>query len=261
MFGWFKNRRRKKILAASFPESWALHFNRNVRLTWDLPPESITTLEQLTKVFVAEKHWEGCEGIVVTEEMKVTVAAQACLMLLGVNDFYFDNVSTILLYPKAFRRDISDGTSQVSHRAGEAWQGGPIVLSWKDALKGGRNEDDGKNVVIHEFAHALDGLDGEMGGNVMFDDESTSQQWQAIVDREFAELTAAKQRGTNTLLDHYGATNKAEFFAVASETFFEQPHEVMQEHRDLFRLLRIYYRVDPTTWQESMKRRRERKRR
>jgi Mlc titration factor MtfA (ptsG expression regulator) len=263
MFGWFKNRRRKKILAQPFADSWALHFNRNIRLTWDLPPGEMSKLQQLTKVFVAEKHWEGCEGLEVTEEMQVTVAAQACLMLLGVDDFYFDNVSTVLLYPQVFRREVSDGVTanSVSHRAGEAWQGGPIVLSWKDALKGGRNEDDGKNVVIHEFAHALDGLDGEMGGNVVFADKADVDRWRQVIGEEFVSLTDAKSRGTRTLLDHYGATNHAEFFAVASETFFEQPHELRQEHRELFALLKKYYRCDPTKWQQIMVRRRKRKRR
>jgi Mlc titration factor MtfA (ptsG expression regulator) len=263
MFGWFKNRRRKKILAQPFADSWALHLNRNVRLTWDLPPDELKKLHQLTKVFVAEKHWDGCEGLDVTEEMKVTVAAQACLMLLGVSDFYFDNVKTILLYPQVFKREMSDGMSanSVSHRAGEAWQGGPIVLSWKDALKGGRNDDDGKNVVIHEFAHALDGLDGEMGGKLVFDDASDARRWPQIVAEEFKDLAWAKKRNVRTLLDHYGATNHAEFFAVASETFFEQPHELMQEHPELFSLLKKYFHCDPKDWQQSMVRRRNKKRR
>ena len=257
IFGWLKNRRRKKILAQPFPESWALHFNRNVRLSWDLPPETLAKLQQLTKVFVAEKHWEGCEGLDVTEEMQVTIAAQACLMLLGVDDFYFDNVPTILVYPKTFSRESPDGTS---HRAGEAWQGGPIVLAWNSALKGGRNEDDGTNVVIHEFAHALDGLDGEMGGNIAFDDEESALKWRQVVQTEFATLCQAKEQGTRTLLDHYGATNPAEFFAVASETFFEQPHELRDEHPELFRLLKLYFKLDPTQWQQTLVRRRERKR-
>ena len=258
IFGWFKKRRRKKILAQPIPESWALHLNRNVRLTWDLPPAEMERLRKLSQVFVAEKHWEGCEGLDVTEEMKVTVAAQACLMLLGVEGFYFDNVSTVLIYPRTIVRNSTDGSPM--HRAGEAWQGGPIVLAWDSTLRGGRNEDDGKNVVIHEFAHALDGLDGEMGGNIVFDDEETASNWQQLVKVEFSELCQAKDQGRRTLLDHYGATNPAEFFAVASETFFEQPHELRDEHTELFRMLKLYFKVDPTQWQQTLVRRRERKR-
>ena len=259
IFGWFKKRRRKKILAQPIPESWALHFNRNVRLSWDLPLAEMARLQKLTQVFVAEKHWEGCDGLEITEEIKVTIAAQACLMLLGVEDFYFDNVSTILVYPKTFVRASQDG-GLPSHRAGEAWQGGPIVLAWNSALQGGRNEDDGQNVVIHEFAHALDGLDGEMGGNIVFDDDETAVNWKQIVKTEFNELCRAKEQGTRTLLDHYGATNPAEFFAVSSETFFEQPHELREEHPELFRMLKRYFKVDPTQWQQTLVRRRERKR-
>ena len=252
MFNWFKNRRRKKALAKQVPDSWVLHFNRNVRLTWELSPPETRRLYQIVQVIVAEKNWEGCDGLELTEEMQVTIAAQAGLMLLGVPGFYFDNVKTILVYPEAFRRQTNNGwTMDETHRAGEAWQGGPIILSWKDTLRGGRNEDNGQNLVVHEFAHALDGLDGEMGGNIMFNDAATSQRWQQVVAREFAELCQAKEQGIRTLLDHYGATNEAEFFAVSSETFFEQPRRMSQEHVELFELLMTYFRVDPRNWQRN----------
>lgn len=251
MFGWWKRRRRRKILAQPWPEAWDLHFNRNIRLSWNLSAEEMKKLQDRTQIFVAEKHWEGCDGLELTDEIKVTIAGQACLMLIGVEDYYFDNVRTILVYPQIFSRQTTDGINSnvVQHRAGEAWQGGPIVLSWRDALRGGRNEDDGQNLVIHEFAHALDGLDGEMGGNVMFDDAATTEEWERVVDREFAKLVQAKEHGYRTLLDHYGATNRAEFFAVASETFFELPRELQYEHPELFRLLQKYFHVDPTHWQ------------
>jgi Mlc titration factor MtfA (ptsG expression regulator) len=251
MFGWFRQRRRKKILAQSWPDEWSLHLQRNVRLSWEMSDEETAALQDRIKIFVAEKNWEGCEGLQLTEEMKVTIAAQACLMLLAIKDWYFDNVTTVLVYPKAFRRETGDGliAGQSQHRAGEAWQGGPIILSWKDSLSGGRNEDDGQNVVIHEFAHALDGLDGEMGGNVMFDDAATTQKWKQVVDEGYAKLCEAKETGRRTLLDHYGATNRAEYFAVATETFFEQPREMVREYPQLYSLLKKYYRLDPTPWQ------------
>ena len=142
MFSWFKNRRRSKILSQAWPEAWSLHLNRNVRLTWGMNEAETETLQTKIKMMVAEKNWEGCEGLQLTDEMKVTISAQAGLMLLGVPNFYFDNVKTILVYPKAFRRQTANGfVMDQTHRAGEAWQGGPIVLSWKDTLSGGRNED------------------------------------------------------------------------------------------------------------------------
>ena len=173
MFRWLRNRKRKRFLAEPWPEQWSLHLNRNVRLSWGMQESEMTALQKRIQVIVREKYWEGCRGLQLTEEMQVTIAAQAGLMLLGVDDFYFDNVKTILVYPQTFRRRSESGwIVDDQHRAGEAWQGGPIVLSWRDALRGGRNEDDRQNLVIHEFAHALDGLDGEMGGNVVFEDES-----------------------------------------------------------------------------------------
>jgi len=173
-------------------------------------------------------------------------------MLLGVDDFYFENVESILIFPKAFVRQVTEGAiSKDSHRAGEAWQGGPIILSWRDTLGGGRNEHDGRNLVIHEFAHALDGLDGEMGGNVMFDDQATTERWQQVLETEYTELVRCKEHHISTLLDHYGATNTAEFFAVSSETFFEQPRKLAHQHPELFDLLSTYYRVDPRRWQQN----------
>lgn len=252
MFGWLKNRRRKKLLAQPWPEPWSLHLNRNVRLTWELSESEMSALQKRIRVFVAEKNWEGCEGLEVTDEMRVTIAAQASLMLLGVENFYFDNVKSVLIFPRAFSRETNDnGVHGTQHRAGEAWQGGPIILSWRDTLSGGRNEDDGKNLVFHEFAHALDGLDGEMGGEIVFDDAADAAQWKSTIQSEYDTLVAAAQRGTRTLLDHYGATNHAEFFAVSSETFFEQPRKLAGEHEELYRLLKVFYKVDPTRWQRN----------
>ena len=209
-------------------------------------PEELQELQKRIKIFVAETDFEGCDGLKINEEMKVTVAAQACLMIIGVDNFYFDNVRTVLMFPASFDRKTNDGVSHGTQaRLGEAWQGGPIVLSWRDTLSGGRNEDDGKNLVIHEFAHALDGLDGEMGGQVVFDDPNRMRQWREVVEREFAELVAAKYDGRSTVLDHYGATNQAEFFAVACESFFEEPENLKAEHSDLFELLEIYFGFDP----------------
>ena len=249
MFTWFKNRRRRKICVQLWPEAWSLHLNRNVRLSWGLSEPEIERLREIVKIFVAEKNWEGLEGLAVTEEMQVTIAAQAGVLLLGTPSFYFDNVRTILIFPTSFRREVTNGgVVHQTYRAGEAWQGGPIILSWQDTLRGGRNEDDGHNLVIHEFAHALDGLDGEMAGQVIFDDTAVSERWKTVVDREFTQLCHARDHGIRTLLDHYGATNKAEFFAVSSETFFELPREFRRQHAELFELLSTYYRIDPRRW-------------
>ena len=251
MFGWFRRRRRRKLLEKPWPDAWDLHLNRNVRLTWEHDEAENQRLQDRVKTFVGEKNWEGLEGLVLTDEIKVTIAAQACLMLLGVDDYVFDNVKTILVFPQSFMR-TSNGDSQ--YRAGEAWQGGPIVLSWKDSLRGGRDEDDGQNVVIHEFAHALDGLDGEMGGSISFETEEQRERWRNVLEREFAALEKSKDLGYSTLLDPYGATNRAEFFAVATETFFEQPEQLARQHPELFELLTVYFHLDPRRWQRPRRR-------
>ena len=253
ILSWFKNRRRKKILAQPWPDDWSLHLNRNVRLSWNLSDAEVKKLRQLVQVFFAEKNWEGCDGLQLTEEMQVTIAAQACLMLLGVSGFHFDNVQTLLIYPEVFERKLSEGPvhNLAQYRSGEAWQGGPIVLSWRDALSGGRDPDDGRNVVIHEFAHALDGLDGEMGGSPIFDTPELSHQWEIVMEREFASLCQSRDMGYASLLDYYGATNHAEFFAVSVETFFEKPHAMKRAHAEMFQLLQGYFKVDPSRWQAT----------
>lgn len=250
MFNWFQKRRRRKILNQVWPESWTGFLNHNIAMSYGLSPTELDRLKARTKILVAEKHWEGIEGLTITEEIKVTIAAQASVMLLGAEDFYFDNVRTILVFPEVFQREINDGTGVRSqHLSGEAWQGGPIVLSWANVLRGCRHGNTGSNVVIHEFAHALDGLDGHMGGNILFDDRESLDDWERVVQHDFEELVEAKRAGHATLLDPYGATSKAEFFAVATETFFELPHEMCEYHVELFSLLVKYFNVDPTNWQ------------
>ena len=250
MFGWLKRRKRRKIAEQPWPRHWSEVLSRNVR-QYRIANESLRTRWQdVTKVIVAEKFWEGCEGLQVTDEIRVTIAAQAAMMLLGVKDFYFDNVRTILIYPAFQRATMRDGMVVEEGRplAGQAWQGGPVVLSWADVLAGSRSNTDGRNLVVHEFAHCLDGLDGEMGGNPVFDDPELSRRWQKVCVREFEQLKRAAIAGRRVLLDHYGASSRAEFFAVASETFFEMPERMQQSMPELFELMVEFYRVNPATW-------------
>jgi hypothetical protein len=252
MFSWLKKRRRRKIQQGAWPPRWTEHLFHNARLCRLLDDAHMTLLQQRTQVLVAEKHWEAVDGLTLTEEVQVTIAGQAALMLLGTDDFYFDNVSTIVVFPESFERDVRSGyLTERRHHAGEAWHGGPVILSWQDVLAGGRNPHDGHNLILHEFAHTLDGIDGEMGGNVIFEDQATMQRWAEVSQREFQALQNAAKLSQRTLLDHYGATNLAEFFAVASETFFELPQKLQSHHTELFELLMTYYRVDPRCWQRT----------
>ncbi len=250
MFGWFRNRRRKRLLQSPWPKEWDSILRRNVGHYKTLSDSEQLRLKQLTKVFVAEKNWEAHDELEMTDEIKVTIAGSACLLLLGVDGFYFDNVKTIIVFPQPVRRQTRDGliVNRESHHSGEAWQGGPVVLSWQDVVHDSRHPTSGRNLVIHEFAHCLDGLDGEMGGSLDFGDRELAERWQQVCTHEFEELTHAARYGEPALLDYYGATNLAEFFAVASETFFERPKALERHHPELFELLGKYYRVSPKDW-------------
>jgi Mlc titration factor MtfA (ptsG expression regulator) len=250
MLNWFRNSRRKRILSKPWPPAWSSILDENVGHFKGLSSVEKNKLTSITRVMVSEKNWEAYSGLVMTDEIKVTIAGTAALMLLGVEDFYFDRVDTIIVFPQPVQRTNRGGLvqGQQSRHSGEAWQNGQVVLSWEDVVNGSRNPADGRNVVIHEFAHCLDGLDGEMGGSLNFGDDATTRRWRRVCKSEFEALSIAAQHGRKTLLDHYGATNQAEFFAVASETFFEKPQPLKHEHPELFELLVKYYRLNPISW-------------
>lgn len=250
MFTWLRNRRRRKLLCEPWPSAWYAILQSNVGHYRHLSQAEQKKLRSITRVIVSEKHWEAHDGLTMTDEIRVTIAATASLLLLGVTDFYFDQVSTIIVFPHPVRRETQTGliAGGHSHHAGEAWQNGQVVLSWQDVLSDSRNPHDGHNLVIHEFAHCLDGLDGEMGGSLTFGDAETTRQWNLVCDREFKALEHAARHHQETLLDRYGATSHAEFFAVASETFFEQPLPLKNQHPELFDLLARYYQINPLNW-------------
>lgn len=250
MFSWFKNRRRKRISSTPWPSAWDSILSDNVGHFTALSPVEQNKLKTITRIIISEKHWEAHDGLVMSDEIKVTIAATAALLLLGVDGFYFDHVNTVIVFPQPIRRQTQHGlvVGRDSHHAGEAWQNGQVVLSWRDVVSDSRNPADGRNLVIHEFAHCLDGLDGEMGGSLYFGDPATAKRWEHVCNSEFEALSQAAERRQSTLLDHYGATNLAEFFAVSSETFFEKPRQLKEQHAELFNLLVKYYHVDPIDW-------------
>ncbi len=249
MFQWWKKRRRKKILAQPSSQQFLETLDLAVLARRNLSGPQIEKLIDLTKVFVAEKQWEPSKGFAITEEMKIFIAAQACLMILSTVDYYFDGVQTVVVFPHAFPRKSFDGLvmDETGHHSGEAWKGGPIILSWRDTYEGA-NFVNGHNVVIHEFAHHIDGLDGEMGGSPPFDNSTDAKRWHEILKVSFEDLWEAAEEGTPTLINHYGATNHQEFFAVVTETFFELPHQLRKQHPELFQLLVKFYKLDPTNW-------------
>jgi Mlc titration factor MtfA (ptsG expression regulator) len=244
-------RRRTTAPAEPFPDRWVEILHDNVRYYGILAPAEREALHERIQEFLVDRQWEGCRGQAIDDEVRVTVAGQACVLLLGRPDDDFDNVSSILVYPATFRTAQhavvgSDGRTVLEASAdtlGQAVYRGPVILAWDEVVAGGRDLAGGRNVVFHEFAHQLD-----FGGDVPTTDTAElarRRRRQEVFGAEYARIVDDVRRGRVTLLDPYGATNPAEFFAVATECFFERPVEMRAYHPDLYRVLGEFYRQDP----------------
>lgn len=246
--------KRKKAASAPFKKQWRAILGRRMPYFKTMPAHLQLQLKQLIKVFIAEKKFVGKNGLVINDDIKVTIAAQACLLLLNRKTDYYPKLRTILVYPRAFVKahavTTSDGVQSMQHTAlaGESWGFGKIVLSWQDTVNGAHIPDDGHNVVIHEFAHQLDQEDGSANGAPILSYQQSYACWADVFSAQFEKLKKQAQRGTHSVFDYYGATNPAEFFAVASEVFFEKAKELRDEHPKLYNQLSQYYRVDPADW-------------
>jgi Mlc titration factor MtfA (ptsG expression regulator) len=246
--------RRRKVREKPFPAAWREILQRRVPYFRRLPPDLQIQLKKHVQVFLAEKSFVGCDGLEIDDEVRVTIAAQACLLLLNRKTGYYPNLRQILVYPGAFiverLRPEPSGVLQ-EHRqvlSGESWTHGQVILSWEDAAHGAAFSDDGRNVVIHEFAHQLDQQKGFANGAPLLGRRDRYSRWSQVLGHEFARLREQAYTQQPALLSYYGATDPAEFFAVASEVFFEQPDRMSAEHPALYRELRDLYRVDPLAW-------------
>jgi Mlc titration factor MtfA (ptsG expression regulator) len=262
MFSFFKNRRRQKLRSLPFPAEWEAALGETMPLFARLPPGDQQSLRELIQVFLAEKRFEGCGGLEMDDTIRVTVAAQACLLLLHLPEpDMFPRLKSVLVYPESyFAESLTPGPDghvheSESHRLGESWSTGSVVLSWNAVEQGSLNTEDGQNVVFHEFAHQLDQENSaSQGAPYLAPDlgakarRSKYVSWARVMREEFEHLQFQEKHGENTLLDTYGATNPAEFFAVATETFFERPETLSEKHPDLYAELKSYYRQDPRTW-------------
>jgi Mlc titration factor MtfA (ptsG expression regulator) len=207
------------------------------------------------QVFLAEKRFEGCTGLEVSDDIRVTIAAQACLLLLHRQTDYFPRLLTILVYPSTYSAQENrplegpvweEGTFQ---RLGETERRlGTLVLAWDAAKYGASDPSDGKNVVLHEFAHQLDYDNGVADGAPALSSRAQQLSWREVMRTEFASLRAADETGIPTLLDNYGATNPAEFFAVSTEAFFERPCALRACHPKLYSELQKYFQQDPVEY-------------
>jgi Mlc titration factor MtfA (ptsG expression regulator) len=254
LFSWLRNRRRRSLLAEPFPATWLTTLHEHVGHYELLPASAQKKLRDAVQIMTAEKEWEGCRGLELTDDMRVTIAALAAILILGFDDFYFDNVATILVYPNEYvvkeERALAGGATLEgeSDRLGEAHYRGPIILSWSEICQNALAPGYGQNLAFHEFAHQLDMLNGAFDGTPSLPNDELAQRWADLMDKEFRRLQAAERRGRDTLLDPYGATDPAEFFAVVTECFFDAPRAMQREYPPLYQLFRDYYRQDPATW-------------
>ena len=247
-------RRRRQLRARPFPAAWREILDRRVPYIRRLPASLQRQLEQHIQVFIAEKQFVGCDDQKISDEVRVTIAAQACLLILNRKTDYYPNLRQILVYPGAFvierLRAEPSGVLQEQRQvlSGESWTHGQVVISWEDTLEGAAIVDDGRNVVIHEFAHQLDQQKGYANGAPWLGSRHSYPRWSQVMSWEFARLQEQAATRQPALFSYYGASNPAEFFAVVSEVFFEQPRAMAAMHPELYRELRSLYRVDPSGW-------------
>jgi Mlc titration factor MtfA (ptsG expression regulator) len=245
---WLKKRRRRRLLATPIPPDWPGILERIAHFRI-LNPTEQARLVEITRILIAEKEFEGCQGLDITDEIRVTIAALAGILIIGLRDFYFDNVLTILVYPEAYvapKQQVIGGVvlEDQSNNLGEAHYRGPLILSWEDVDRDARRTGTGSNLVFHEFAHQLDMLNGAADGVPVLL-RPLRKSWQTIMAREYQRLCRTVNHGRQTLIDPYGTTNPAEFFAVVTECFFDDPAPMKKEHPELYDLFRKYYQQDP----------------
>ena len=246
--------RHARIRRRPFPEAWRRVLRERMPLFRQLPADLQLQLKKHIQVLLAEKPFIGCAGLVVTDDMRVLIAAQAALLLLNRRAGYFHKLRQILVYPGIFvAQRTHAGPDGIAHdarhvMAGESWQQGQVILAWDAVLEGAASPDDGRNVVIHEFAHQLDQETGAANGAPFLGRRERYARWAAVLSAEFERLRDRVARDEPGLIDAYGATDPAEFFAVVSEIFFEQSPRLAAEHPALQRELVGYYSVDPLSW-------------
>lgn len=245
-----KQQRREKLIAESFPPIWRQWLIADFPLYQKLPADLQKKLEGHIKVFVSEKVFVGCADFEITDEVKVLIAAQACILILNTGDDYFPGFETILVYPETYVANVThqEGvlhTNTVSARAGESWHRGPVIVAWDQVVRGAQDDRDGHNVVMHEFAHKLDEENHRMDGLPVLSDNSQYKSWAEVLSREYERLC----NHHDDVIDAYGATSAAEFFAVVTETFFEKPAQLKKKHPELYQQFCLYYQLDPVLWQ------------
>ncbi len=251
MISWLRARRRRAIVERPFPRAWEDTLRRSVgQMAW-LGDEEASRLRQWIAVFVAEKRFEGCQGFAITDDVRVMIAAQAGLVVLGLPGQWFDGLRSVLVYPGNYvvpQVTPLGGGGEIAWeeaRVGETWNGGSMVLAWSGVQRGARMRDGARSVVIHEIAHLVDLLDGTIDGVPPVGTGAVRRRWEAAMQACRERYDLLVDEGRNLPFDDYAAESPVEFFAVASECFFQDPHRLARYDQLLYDLLAEAYRQDP----------------
>jgi Mlc titration factor MtfA (ptsG expression regulator) len=249
--GFFKKRRHNRLMQKPMSEDWLEILRRNVPYYSCLSQDDQQRLQGLIHIFLDEKWFEGVGGLEMSDEIRVTIAAQACILMLNREEDLYPALRTIIVYPHTYhvqetiRRPEGTEIESSQIRLGESWSYGTVVLSWDNVLHGASDIHDGENVVFHEFAHQLDNENGVANGLPIFPSRSQYLAWARILGQEYTNLINRLRQHHSDVLRPYGAASPAEFFAVATELFFEKPIQLHSQHPDLYEQLHLFYQQDP----------------
>lgn len=249
---WRRSQRRGALLSSPLPQADRARLERLVPMVRRLPPELHAPLEGKVNLFLDQVDFIGCDGLEVTEDMRLAIAGQACLLVVNAEHWY-DTLRTILIYPGPFKSRLTrhEGyvvTERDEVRLGESWARGPVILSWPHSEQGAIDQMDGHNVVLHEFAHQIDALSGNADGAPLMNKDQSFEDWSRVFLEAYAAHLGNLEAGRPTVFDPYGATAHEEFFAVAVELFFEKPGPLRHEAPEVYDQLKMFFRLDPISW-------------
>ncbi|BES69176.1 zinc-dependent peptidase [Marinobacter nanhaiticus D15-8W] len=248
----YRRQRRKQVASRAFPDAWRQQLERDMTLYRQLPPEVRERVESGTLILLDELDFYGCKGLDVTDQMRLLVAAHGALLISGLSLDYYDSLKAVLLYPDVYRAPAEhhDGlvhTESMDDRLGESWGEGRVILTWSTLKREALETHAVSNVAIHEFAHQLDQLDGASDGTPPLHSGDDAQTWQTVFSDAWERLKQQANTG-DTVLDPYGATDPAEFFAVATEAFFCRPADLKADEPHLYQCLEGFFRLSPADW-------------
>lgn len=249
----FRKWRRKILSQKAFPLPWLSIISTNCAIYRKLSAPDKEELHRHIFILLAEKNFVGCADLEITDEIKLTIAAYACVLLLHRKTDYFPGLRSILVYPAAYvakeTRHLPGGIVEEGYdvRLGESWPNGSVVLSWDDVKRDAADLRFGRNVVLHEFAHQLDSSFGRGDSSAVLEHPSAFAKWAKVLYKNYVKLQKDIDVHKPTLLGPYAAQDPAEFFAVATENFFTRPQQLQNSYPDLYRELKNFYHQDPVT--------------